>query len=105
MRFEWASSKGKANLLKHGVLFETATLVFDDPHAITLLDALHSEEEQRYITLGVADRSSMLFVVHTYQIRNDEEVIRIISARIATRKERKFYEKTNGGAAAKPGCH
>lgn len=102
MRFEWDGNKGRANFLKHGVIFETATLVFDDPHAVTRPDALHSEEEQRYITLGMADRSSMLFVVHTCRFMNDEETIRIISARVATRRERRFYEKVNSSAAKEP---
>lgn len=101
MRFEWDGNKGRANFLKHKVLFETATLVFDDPHAVTRLDTFHSEEEQRYITLGMADRRSMLFIVHTCRFINDEETVRIISARVATQRERRFYEEANSNAAKK----
>ena len=105
MRFEWDGVKAKVNFTKHGVLFETAALVFEDPSALTRLDAINSEQEQRYITLGLVDQSSILFVVHTYEIKDEQEVARIISARVATRKERKLYEKAHDCATAKSRRH
>jgi hypothetical protein len=105
MRFEWDERKAKANFTKHGVLFETATLVFEDPYGVTHLDPVHSEEEQRYITLGLVDRSSVLLVVHTYTAESEEEAVRIISARLATLRERRQYEKADGRAAGKSRRH
>jgi uncharacterized DUF497 family protein len=67
MQFEWDEAKARINFIKHRVLFETATLVFDDPYAVTRVDTFHSGEEQRFITLGRVDRGTVLFVVHTYK--------------------------------------
>ncbi len=74
---------------KHGVSFEEASSVFGDPVALTIPDPLHSEEEDRFITLGESHRRRLLVVVSTE--RGDK--IRIISARVATRRERKDYEE------------
>lgn len=93
MRFEWDEEKSQRNLLKHHVGFETAALVFDDPHALTQRDESCAEEE-RWITLGSISQNTVLFVVHTLGEVREEESIRIISARTATPRERKEYEET-----------
>ena len=91
VRFEWDKTKDRSNQTKHGIRFETATFVFDDPLAIVELDRIENGEE-RWQTLGMADGVPLLVVAHT--IREEEiEVIRIISARRADRKERKRYEQ------------
>lgn len=89
LEFEWDDDKGKQNLKKHGVSFEEASTVFGDPHALTIHDPLHSEEEDRFITLGESHRRRLLVVVST----DRGEKVRIISARVATRRERKNYEE------------
>jgi uncharacterized DUF497 family protein len=88
MRFEWDEIKNRQNLLKHDLRFETAVLVFDDPCALTQADQ-YSEDEERWVTLGAIDAGVVLFVVHTWRERSGEEVIRIISARTATARERR----------------
>jgi uncharacterized DUF497 family protein len=95
VRFEWDDWKSKQNLAKHDVDFQTAELVFDDPYAVTIRDLFHSEEEDRYITLGEIGPGAVLFVVHTWFADRGEEVIRLISARAATSKERRSYEKAH----------
>jgi uncharacterized protein len=98
MRFEWDEEKNRRNHDKHGVSFETATLVFEDPYSLTQRDLL-SEDEDRWITLGTIESRTVLFVVHTWLDRNigqeTEEIIRIISARRATPRERKQYEEAH----------
>lgn len=86
--FEWDDKKASQNIKKHGISFEEATTVFGDPFSITIYDPLHSREEDRFVILGMSDKNRILVVVHTE--RNDR--IRIISARKATKKERKQYE-------------
>jgi uncharacterized DUF497 family protein len=92
MRFVWDEKKSRRNLAKHKVSFETATLVFDDPHAISRLDRIE-DGEQRWQTLGLAGGIVVLLVAHAYYEEEGEEVIRIISARKATPRERKMYEQ------------
>lgn len=87
--FEWDDDKAKKNKRKHGVSFEEASTVFGDALARTIHDPLHSEEEDRFVTLGESHRRRLLVVVFTE--RGDK--IRIISARVATRRERKDYEE------------
>jgi hypothetical protein len=89
LAFEWDESKAKVNTRKHGVNFEEASTVFADPLSVTIYDPVHSEDEDRYIALGESQRRRLLVVVFTD--RGDR--IRIISARVATRRERKDYEK------------
>lgn len=89
MRFEWNPAKARANLRKHGVSFEEACSVFYDPLAATGVDPDHSEGENRFVTFGVSSRHRLLVVAHT----EHGDVIRIISARIATRSERHIYEE------------
>ena len=89
LEFEWDEDKAKTNLKKHRVSFEEASSVFGDPLALTIPDPLHSEEEDRFVTLGESHRHRLLVVVST----DRGNKIRIISARVATRRERKDYEK------------
>jgi uncharacterized DUF497 family protein len=89
LRFEWNPRKAAENLRKHGVAFEEATTVFFDPLSRTIADPDHSDDEPRFVTLGLSVRHNLLVVVHTE--RGDR--IRIISARRATRKEKVKYEK------------
>jgi len=89
LRFEWDSHKAAANLRKHGVSFEEARSVFFDEQARLIDDPDHSEEEDRFVLLGLSGALRLLLVCHCY--RSEGEVIRIISARRATRTEAKFY--------------
>ena len=89
LAFEWDEGKAKVNKRKYGVTFEEASTVFADPLSVTIYDPVHSEDEDRYIALGESQRRRLLVVVFTD--RGDR--IRIISARVATRGERKDYEK------------
>jgi uncharacterized DUF497 family protein len=86
---EWDSLKAEVNLKKHQVSFEEASTVFDDPLFITFLDVEHSLDEERYITLGLSQRNRLLLVAHA----ECGDAIRIISARKATKNERRFYEE------------
>ena len=96
MRFEWDGRKNRANQRKHGVSFEDAARVFDDPLALSRIDPRHDDE--RWITLGSAG-GRVLLVAHTYhdsESNDDEEIIRIISARQATAAERRAYQGEAG---------
>jgi len=84
-----------ANKIKHGIEFESAQLVFDDPFCITFVERVTGGEE-RWHAIGSIEKVILLVVVHTYREENSEEVIRIISARRATRKERRLYDQTIG---------
>ena len=86
--FEWDFKKAKANLEKHGVSFEEASTVFKDTLSLTIDDPLHSSDEKRLVLIGISYNNRILVVVHTER----EDNIRIISARKATKKERKYYE-------------
>jgi uncharacterized DUF497 family protein len=89
LTFEWDSRKARSNLAKHGVGFEEASTVFGDPLSLTIPDPEHSLAEQRYITIARAFNGKLLVVVHTDRGDN----IRIVSARRASRRERKSYEE------------
>ena len=91
LRFDWDERKNKGNRTKHGVWFEEAQSVFEDPHARLFYDPEHSEREDRFILLGVSSAVRTLVVVHCY--RNIDSLVRIISARKANRKEVRFYEE------------
>lgn len=93
-RLDWDENKNRTNRSRHGIAFETAALVFEDPNLITRQDR-DVDSEQRWQTIGYAD--GVLTVAHTAQVTRDDEVIRIISARRATRGERKLYEKETVG--------
>ncbi len=87
--FEWDDEKAKSNLKKHGVSFEEASSVFASALSLTIADPRHSDEEDRFVTLGESHRGRLLVVVAT----DRGDTIRIISARLATRRERKNYEE------------
>ena len=90
MKFEWDPVKAKRNFAKHGVSFEEATTVFLDPLSATGDDPDHSDEENRFITVGLSSSGKLLTVSHTER----EDSIRIISARRSTREERELYEES-----------
>jgi uncharacterized DUF497 family protein len=89
MRFDWDPSKATANLKKHQVSFDEAKTVFFDDFAVQFFDEEHSETEERFIMLGMSSNARLLVVCHCE--RAEGEVIRIISARKATRGESAFY--------------
>lgn len=93
MRFEWDSKKNLSNQKKHGVKFEEAREIFDDPLHISFLDERFSYFEERWISVGQTTSRKLVVTAHLYFDENDEEVIRIISAREATIHEREQYEK------------
>ncbi|MEQ1888022.1 MAG: BrnT family toxin [Alphaproteobacteria bacterium] len=90
IRFEWDSAKAASNQKKHGVSFEEAQSVFYDELATQFLDEDNSEAEERFLMLGLSNRTRILIVCHCE--RGAGETIRIISARKATSNERKYYE-------------
>ena len=90
IEFEWSTAKSRANVRKHGVSFEEAKSVFYDEFARQFHDVEHSTDDDRFILLGMSLNSRILVVCHCE--RADGDVIRIISARKATRKERNYYE-------------
>ncbi|HMN85558.1 MAG TPA: BrnT family toxin [Bauldia sp.] len=92
MRFEWDAAKAAHNRQKHGVSFETATLVFADPHALTDQDRIEGRE-YRWQTIGLVNGVVLLLVAHTDREVDGEEVVRIISARRADKSERDRYEQ------------
>lgn len=89
--FEWDERKNRSNRKKHGVWFEEAQQVFDDAAALRFFDPDHSDDEDRFILLGVCGAGRILVVV--FCERGSDSTIRIISARKATQKESKTYEK------------
>ena len=86
--FEWDENKAAANLSKHGVSFDEARTVFDDPVYVDFYDPDHSYDEHRYIIIGQAQRGWLLIVSYTER----ENLVRLISAREVTRGEREAYE-------------
>ena len=88
MQFEWDDEKEKINIVKHGIDFTTAARVFKDRNRLELYDEAHSDTEDRYITIGIIDGIAYLVMV-VYTER--EESIRLISARKATKQERRMY--------------
>ena len=89
MRFEWDSNKAANNLAKHGISFDEAKTVFDDSLYIDFYDPDHSEDELRYLIVGVSDQERLLIVSYTER----DVSIRLISAREVTRSERKAYKE------------
>ncbi len=88
MQFEWNPDKANVNIKKHGVSFNEASTVFNDPLSVTFPDPDHSYGEERYVIIGLSSANRILVVPHTDQ----SDCVRIISAREATRNERRFYE-------------
>jgi len=94
--FEWDPAKAKQNNRRHKITFELATTVFRDINQLSMFDEDHSDNEERWLTLGLDRNGILLVVVHTFKQTNDSDVsIRIISARKATRREIKQYEESN----------
>lgn len=92
LQFEWDENKNAINRRKHSVSFEEAQTVFYDENALIIDDPEHSQNEERFVILGMSRQARLLIVCHCY--REAESVIRIISARKATKNESKHY---NGG--------
>ena len=93
MHFEWDDTKGKENIKKHGISFEDAEDVFNDPFHISIIDRRFDYFEERWITIGSTRNRTIVVIGHLYYLReNGDEVIRIITARSATKKEREQYE-------------
>jgi uncharacterized protein len=101
MRFEWDEQKNRRNRAKHKIGFETASLVFEDPWALSNPDRV-VEGEERWQTMGLIDAATVVVVAHACQQVNAEEMVRIISARKATPHERRVYEENRGTAARHP---
>jgi hypothetical protein len=91
LRFEWDERKNKANQRKHGVSFEEAQSAFFDEDAVLYDDPEHSEDEDRFLLLGLSLQLRVLVVCHGY--REESSVIRLISARRATKRERRVYRR------------
>jgi uncharacterized protein len=89
LSFEWDDQKARSNARKHGIAFDEASTVFADTRSLTIRDPAHSQAEERFVTLGTSHRGKLLVVVHTERGDN----IRIISARRASRRERRTYEE------------
>jgi uncharacterized protein len=89
MKFEWDTKKACSNLRKHKVSFEEAATALKDPMAATGCDPDHSVGEERFVTFGVSERGRLLVVAHT----EENDILRIISARVASKGERKIYEE------------
>jgi uncharacterized DUF497 family protein len=91
VRFEWDDEKAQSNYRKHEVSFETAALVFDDPSFVMFPDR-DVDGEERWHTIGLVGGVLLLLVVHTFLEKDEEEFVRIISAREAIAHERRLYE-------------
>ena len=89
LRFEWDARKAELNARKHGVTFDEAQTAFIDDDGLVIADPDHSEDEDRFILLGATTDLKLVVVCHCY--REDDDIIRLISARHATRKERATY--------------
>jgi len=89
LTFEWDEKKADENLRKHGVSFDEAKTVFNDPFSVTIYDPDHSSDEQRYVDIGLSSKGRLIVV--SYCKRG--ETIRLISSRKATRKEQRDYEE------------
>jgi uncharacterized DUF497 family protein len=89
--FQWDKNKNNENIKKHKISFEEAKTVFYDDNARLISDPEHSIDEERFIILGISNKLRILVVVHTY--KENDEVIRIISARKANKSESKYYNE------------
>jgi hypothetical protein len=94
IRFEWDAAKAAANLRKHGISFDIASLAFAEPFALMAQDRIDGGE-YRWQTLGLVERRLLVLVAHTFRDEDGVEIVRIISARKATRKERQRYDHEN----------
>ena len=89
LKFEWDDKKNQTNIQKHGISFEEASSVFYDEEALIISDEVHSKKEERFIMIGFSYKFNILVVCHCH--RQNETIVRIISARKATKNERKEY--------------
>ena len=89
LKFSWDDKKNELNKIKHGISFEEASSVFYDDDALLISDELHTDKEERFIIIGFSYKFNILVVCHCY--RENDSLIRIISARKATKNERKEY--------------
>ena len=89
LKFQWDNTKASENLIKHGISFEEAETVFYDPFAVEFFDDDNSEWEDRFLLLGISSNFNLLMICHCY--RESDSIIRIISARKATKNEAKYY--------------
>jgi uncharacterized DUF497 family protein len=94
VRFEWDDNKNLSNYRKHGLTFDTAAKVFDDPDFVMLRDR-EVDSEERWQTVGHVGDVMLVVVVHTIRDEEDDEVVRIISARHVDAHERRRYDKAN----------
>ena len=92
MKFEWDDNKNILNIKKHGISFEEASEVFNDPLHIAILDERFNYFEERWITIGQTMKHKIVVAANLYFNDNGEEIIRLISARPATSSERRQYE-------------
>jgi len=93
-RFEWDPAKAKSNVRKHGILFERAATIFQDANALSRFDENHSQQEERWITMGMDATGSVLVACHTFlEAAGHSATIRLISARKATKNEVKQYQR------------
>jgi uncharacterized DUF497 family protein len=99
-RFDWDPAKSRENLRKHGVRFETASLVFEDQWILSHKDLSHDDAEERYNALGEIAPGVVLFIVYAYRERDGVEAIRLISARGASAQEKRSYEEARSRAEA-----
>lgn len=90
MTYEWDEVKAQLNIAKHGVSFDEAKSVFGDERGLVIFDEDHSEDEERFLLLGVSLKERILLVVHCYK---QGDIIRIISARKATKNEQRQYKE------------
>ena len=93
MKFEWDPNKETINIKKHGVSFEQAAYVFADQFSLSMFDDEHSNQEDRWVILGKSNNEMILLVVHTFRNCENEETVRIISARKATKNEERTYKQ------------
>jgi uncharacterized protein len=94
LHFEWDPVKAQTNHRKHGVSFDDGIRVFEDPNSVSQPDRVDDRGEMRWHVIGTIGYSTLLLVVHTVREHGLDEVVRIISARGANRKERRLYEQT-----------
>ena len=90
-KFEWDPKKAKQNIKKHGTSFEVAAEVLLDPRALTIFDNTHSEDEERWITMGRCKNGQLIVLCHTFEETPGKALIRIISARKPEKSEAKQY--------------
>ena len=94
LRFEWDPAKARSNQREHDVSLEDAIHVFDDPHALFELDRADESRELRWHAIGLIAEAVVVLVAHTIRENAEDEIVRLISARRATRQERRRYEET-----------